>query len=68
MEPKLREVYHTTGSWVEVVAAQMHFPDSLPSKIREIWENGHQKFVEVHGNEPDPLEFTKTFVDTNFPT
>jgi hypothetical protein len=66
MEPKLREIYGLTGGWREIVAAQMEFPADLPTRIRQIWADGHDAFVAAHGHEPDPLEFTKVFVDTNF--
>jgi hypothetical protein len=44
MEPKFSAVYNTTGSWQDIVAAQMNFPPELPSEIRRIWENGSAKW------------------------
>ena len=66
MEPKLREIYHRTGSWTEIVEAEMEFHETLPDEIHRIWEKGRPAFVAEHGSEPDPLIFTWTFVDTNF--
>jgi hypothetical protein len=67
MEPKLSSVYGVDGSWFEIVAKQMDFPDSLPVQINEIWVSGKAK-AEHQGLSVDPIEFTKQFVDTNFPT
>ena len=66
MEPKLRAIYNSTSGWREIVAAQMRFPADMPDQIRRIWDDGHDKFVETHGREPDPAVFTVAFVDTNF--
>jgi hypothetical protein len=67
MEPKLRQTLGHEGSWDEIVAQQMEFPSSLPGRIREIWEKGREPFVRAYGTEPDPAEFSRQFVDTNFP-
>ena len=66
MEPKLSAVYNVSGSWQDIVAAQMNFPPELPAEIRRIWENGSAKMAEL-GQTADPMEFTRQFVDTNFP-
>lgn len=65
MEPFLQKTFGN-GHWREVVAIQMEFPDTLPDTIRDIWEKGSARFIEANGNEPNPLEFTMQFVDTNF--
>lgn len=67
MEPKLQQVYHDDGIWQDIVARQMEFPDTLPATIKRIWENGEAKAA-AQGWSVDPLEFTRQFVDTNFPT
>ena len=66
MEPKLHAIYGGSGDWREMVAGEMEFPPSLPDQIRAIWVGGHDAFVAETGHEPDPVEFTRTFVDTNF--
>ena len=65
MEPKLAATFNSTGSWQQMVATQMEFPETLPEKIRTIWENGKAKASEL-GFSVDPSEFTRQFVDTNF--
>lgn len=67
MQPKLQEVYGQTGTWQEIVARQMEFPDTLPETIKSIWERGAAKAHE-QGLAVDPSEFARQFVDTNFPT
>lgn len=66
MEPKLRSVYGSDGDWLRIVADQMGFPDHLPERIKEIWDNGVAK-MRASGMSPDAVEFTRHFVDTNFP-
>ncbi len=66
MEPKLRSVYGTEGDWRQIVATQMGFPDDLPATIKVIWDNGVAK-IRASGMNPDPSEFIRHFVDTNFP-
>ncbi len=66
MERKLREIFGEDGPWQIIVARQMDFPDTLPSTIRSIWENGSAKARKQNWT-PDPLEFMRQFVDINFP-
>ena len=66
MEPKLAEVYGSTGGWDAIVAGQMDFPEGLSTQILQIWEAGKRKAAEL-GVVPDPNEFTRQFVDANFP-
>lgn len=67
MEPRFRRTFGEAGSWREIVAAQMKFPDGLQAAIREVWETGRTKFRASEGYEPDPAQFTMSFVDSNFP-
>ncbi len=67
MEPKYREAFGGTGSWREIVAEQMRFPAGLPGAIREVWDKGRVKFLAEQGYEPDPAQFTWSFVDSKFP-
>jgi hypothetical protein len=66
MEPKLTQVYGQTGSWTEIVAAQMNFPPTLPDRIKDIWEAGKAR-AEQQGLMVEADEFARQFVDTNFP-
>jgi hypothetical protein len=66
MEPSLRETYGATGGWREIVTSQMKFPEGMAGAVREVWEKGRTRFIAAQGHEPDPHEFTRTFVDTKF--
>ena len=66
-EPGYRERFGATGSWRDIVAAQMRFPAGLPGAVREVWDKGRVKFVAEQGYEPDPGQFTRSFVDSKFP-
>lgn len=66
MEPKLEHVYSRKGSWLEIVRAQMDFPESLPMQIQTIWEK-YLAAAKQQGVSVDPNEFAMGFVDSNFP-
>ncbi|WP_440534001.1 hypothetical protein [Variovorax sp. YR566] len=66
MEPKLQETYGMQGSWSEIVRAQMQFPDSLPEKIRLLWERNLES-ARASDLAIDPERFAEVFVDQNFP-
>ena len=67
MEPKLTDVYNLGGTWLDIVASQMAFPETLPGQIREIWESNLAKAHE-HGSPVNPNEFAMAFADQNFPS
>lgn len=66
MEPKLHEVYGVSGSWQEVIEAQMDFPATVADKIRAIWRANVEKFASA-GIPINAEDFAQHFVDTNFP-
>jgi hypothetical protein len=66
-EPKFREMFGATGDWRTIVVERMQFPDGMAGAIREVWDKGSVKFRAAQGRDPDPVEFTRQFVDTNFP-
>lgn len=67
LEPKFHKAFNTPGDWRTIVETVMKFPTGMPGAIREVWEKGRIKFVEMNKQEPDPAEFTQIFVDNNFP-
>jgi hypothetical protein len=67
MEPQYREMFGATGNWREIVVGRMQFPDGMQGAIREVWQSGRVRFQQANGREPDPMEFTRVFVDTKFP-
>jgi len=66
-EPYFRETFGGKGSWREIVAGRMQFPARMEAAILDVWNKGRVKFLEQTGEEPDPVKFAHTFVDTNFP-
>jgi hypothetical protein len=66
MEPKLSGVYKMNGSWLDIVNAQMEFPESLPGQIKDIWSK-YLDQAKAQGMSVDPNEFAMSFVDQNFP-
>ena len=66
-EPHFRETFGGKGSWREIVAGRMQFPAGMEAAILDVWNKGRVKFLEQTGEEPDPVQFAHTFVDTNFP-
>jgi len=67
MEPRFRETFGAEGDWRAIVAERMQFPEGMAGAIREVWEKGAAKFAAANGHAPDPREFARVFVDTNFP-
>ena len=66
-QPQFREMFGASGDWRTIVVERMQFPDGMAGAIREVWEKGSVKFRAAQGREPDPVEFTRQFVDSNFP-
>ena len=67
MESEFHTMFGEPGTWRQIVEARMQFPDGMPGAINELWTKGRARFREAQGHEPDPYEFTRTFVDTKFP-
>lgn len=66
-EPEFRRLFGASGGWRAIVAQRMNFPDGMAGAIREVWQKGSVKFISANGREPDPFEFARHFVDSNFP-
>lgn len=64
MEPKLTEIYGRSGSWDQIIASAMKFPDNLPELIRGMWDK-NQKIAEDNNLILEPQEFAEMFVDQN---
>ena len=67
MEPQFHKAFGQTGSWRSIVERRMNFRPGMDRAIREVWDKGRAKFLQANGKQPDPREFTRHFVDTNFP-
>lgn len=60
-------IFGVKGNWREIVEQRMQFPEGTSAAILETWEKGAVKYREHTGEDPHPVNFTHTFVDTNFP-
>ena len=66
-EPHFRATYGHEGTWQNIVEKRMQFPAGMQSAILETWLKGRERYTQATGEEPDPVQFAHTFVDTNFP-
>jgi hypothetical protein len=66
MAPMLRQTWNRSQElWHEVLVAEMHFPATMPTAIREIWQK-NQAIAATSGVTLTPLDFAYMFVDQNF--
>jgi len=66
MTPKLRQTWNRTEDhWHEVLAAQMQFPPTMPTMLRDMWQK-NQSIARTNKVTLSPLEFAYMFVDQNF--
>lgn len=68
MTPKLQEVYASSGSWQEIVEAQMDLPDSAAASIKAMWSRNLARVETAgeHGEHLDAGEWARRVVDENF--
>ena len=66
-EPQFRAQFGAGDGWRQIVERQMKFPAGFAGAVREVWDKGRVKFVAAQGHEPDPAQFTQSFVDSKFP-
>jgi hypothetical protein len=62
--PKLREVFSSTGSWQEIVMAQLDFSPEVRDEIRALWKT-NQELAKQAGGELTPMQFVTVFVADN---
>ncbi|MBR0712096.1 hypothetical protein [Bradyrhizobium liaoningense] len=65
MAPKLQAIYGGGGTWHEAVAAAVHMPLDMPSKIRGIWVRNCE-IARTNGVTLGAQTFAEMFVDENF--
>ena len=64
MQPKLSEIYGIKGTWDQIIAAQMDFPDEMPIMVRQIWDK-NQEIAKTNGVTLSGQQFVEMFVDQN---
>lgn len=62
MTPKLRETFGRTGTWLEIVAAEMRFPVDCPATIRMNWEANRKRAAD-RGLHLNPQQFAQFLAD-----
>jgi hypothetical protein len=62
MTPKLQETFGRTGTWLEIVAAEMHFPVDCPATILLNWE-ANKKRASERGLRLHPQQFAQFLAD-----
>lgn len=65
LTPKLQSTYGSTGTWQEIVSAQMEFADKLPGELRAMWQRNTERARELHEHLSAP-DWARTVVDQNF--
>jgi hypothetical protein len=66
MTPRLQSLYSREGSWNEVIASMMEFPDNLPATFRQMWAR-NTEIAAANGAVLTPQQFAEMVVDENFP-
>lgn len=64
MQPKLAKIYGKQGSWDQIIAATMEFPENMPILIREMWDR-NQGIAKQQNVTLAPQQFAEMFVDQN---
>ncbi len=67
MTPKLQEVYSSTGTWEEIVVAQLDYPPNIGQTILDMW-NKNQEIAKHNGATLTPMQFVEMFVANNVDT
>jgi hypothetical protein len=64
MQPKLAKAFGKNGSWDQIIAAVMEFPENMPTLIREMWDR-NQVIAKQQSTILAPQVFAEMFVDQN---
>jgi len=64
MTPKLQATFKRTGTWEEIVMAELRFEPEVRTAIRDLWEK-NQVIARQKGVSLTPQAFTEMFVAKN---
>ena len=64
LTPNLQEAFGRTGTWQEIVMAQLGYEPGVRDTIRDLWIKNHAS-ARQHGVSLDPMAFVHMFVDTH---
>lgn len=65
MQPKLSSVYKRSGTWQQILEAEMDFPSQLREEIIQLWLH-NQKIAIDQGVSLSSQNFAEMFVDRNY--
>lgn len=66
LAPYLARTYRRTGTWVEILSAELEFPPNLPDLIRAMWAR-NQEIARQNNAVLTAQVFAEMFVDSNIP-
>jgi hypothetical protein len=64
MTPKLQATFNHSGSWEDIVIAQLEFPPDVRVSILDLWQK-NQAIAKQRGAELTPMQFVEMFVRDN---
>lgn len=64
MTPKFQETFSSSGTWEEIVIAQLHFPPNISEAIQAMWTK-NQDIAKQNGAMLTPMQFVEMFVANN---
>jgi hypothetical protein len=64
MAPKLQATFHRSGSWEDIVMAELHFQPEIRASIQNLWQK-NQAIARQRGTELSPMQFVEMFVRDN---
>lgn len=64
MEPKLPQIYNCSGTWEDIIIAQLKFPPDIRTEIREMWVQ-NQEIASERNQTLSPTQFVEMFVEQN---
>ena len=62
--PELRKAFSASGSWEDIVMAQLDYTSEVRGAIRELWAH-NQALAEEQGAVLTPMQFVEVFVADN---
>lgn len=64
MTPNLQEAFGRTGTWQEIVMAQIGYEPGVRETIRDLWIKNYAS-ARQQGVSLEPMEFVQMFVDAH---
>ena len=62
VEPRLRQAFGQTGSWIDVLKTQLELPAGFENTVTTAWQTERAR-ASAAGQTLDPLEFARAVAD-----